>query len=354
MASKRSIMVGNVKVGGGAPISIQSMCNTPTDDVEKTVAQILALEQEGCEIIRVAVPDMKAAEALRSIVDQIHIPLVADIHFDWRLAVRAAECGASKLRVNPGNIGGQQNVRRVVDAARAHGIPIRVGVNAGSLEKKLLEKYGPTPEAMVQSALTHLKMLEDCGFYDAAVSLKASTVKTTVDANRLMAKTSDVPLHIGVTEAGTKNMGILKSAVGLGALLMDGVGDTLRVSLTDDPIEEIRAAKNILRAAGIRRDGVEVVSCPTCGRTKINLTAIAQEVERRVASINVPMTVAVMGCVVNGPGEGKHADVGMAGGVDSAVFFRHGEILRTFHGSTEEIIEEFMSEVHKTADELRG
>jgi (E)-4-hydroxy-3-methylbut-2-enyl-diphosphate synthase len=352
MASKRQIFVGNVAVGGGAEVSVQSMCNTRTSDVEKTCAQIARLAAEGCQIIRVAVPDMEAAEALLPITARSPIPVVADIHFDWRLAVRAAECGAHALRVNPGNIGGRQNVQRVADAARANGVPIRVGVNAGSLEKELLETYGPTPEALCRSALSHLAMLEQAHFYDVAVSIKASDVRTTVEANRLMAQKSDVPLHIGVTEAGTREMGIVKSAAGLGALLLDGVGDTVRVSLTDDPVYEVRAALDILRAIGLRRDGVEVISCPTCGRTRIDLASIAQAVQARVRDIHVPMQVAVMGCVVNGPGEARHADVGMAGGDGAAVLFRHGEIVRTVRGDTDVILEELMKLVRRTADEL--
>jgi len=353
MASQRTVTIGGVTIGGGNPVAIQSMCNTHTQDVEATVRQIRALETAGCQIVRVAVPDMEAAQAVRGIVDRISIPLVADIHFDWRLAVCAAENGVSKLRINPGNIGSAENVRRVVDAAKMHRIPIRIGVNSGSLEKQIVEKYGRTPRAMVESALMHLEILEKEGFTDAVVSIKASDVATTVEANRLMAKASGVPLHIGVTEAGTPAAGRIKSAIGIGTLLMEGIGDTVRVSLTGDPVNEIEAAKEILKACGLRKEGAEVISCPTCGRTMIDLETIADAVNNEVRDLDVPLTIAVMGCVVNGPGEASGADIGIAGGKDGGAIFKGGEILRTVHGDTQTIIRELMTEVNRLADERR-
>ena len=324
----RQIHVGGVPVGGGAPVSIQSMCSTPTHDVEATVAQIRQLASAGCDIVRVAVPDMAAARAIGAIKAQINIPLVADIHFDYKLALEAAAQGVDKIRINPGNIGSPDRVEAVAKTCMERGIPIRVGVNGGSLEKDLLAKYGgPTPEAMVESALGHVRLLEQYGFEDICISLKASSVPTTVQAYRQMAEHYDYPLHLGITEAGTQQMGILKAAAGIGGLLSMGIGDTIRVSLTADPVEEVLAARQILKAIGLRREGPELISCPTCGRTRINLIAMANEVEELLKSVDKPITVAVMGCAVNGPGEARHADVGLAGGDGEGVLFRHGEIV---------------------------
>lgn len=321
----RQVTVGDVKIGGGNPVAVQSMTNTDTRDVEATVAQILALEAAGCEIVRSSVYDEACARAFRKIRDRIHIPLVADIHFSADLAVLAVENGADKLRINPGNIGGPEKVKRVVDAARAHHAPIRIGVNAGSLEKPLLARYGVTAEAIVQSALGHVRLLEDWGFEDIVLSLKASDVPLCVESYRQMAEVSRYPLHLGVTEAGFGEQGLTKSAVGLGSMLMAGLGDTLRVSLSGDPVQEVEAAWGILRAAGVRRRGVEIISCPTCGRTTIDVENLAREVARRTAHITKPLKVAVMGCVVNGPGEAREADVGIAGGGGRGALFLRGQ-----------------------------
>ena len=325
----KQIMVGGVPVGGGAPVSIQSMCNTKTHDVPATVDQIHRLEAAGCEIVRVAVPDMAAAKAIGAIKSQIHIPLVADIHFDYRLALECAAQGIDKIRINPGNIGGEDRVKAVADACRKGRIPIRIGVNGGSLEKELLKKYGgATPEALAESALGHAALLEKFDFTDICISVKCSSVPVTMGAYRLLSKKCPYPLHLGVTEAGTPDMGMVKSAMGIGGLLCLGVGDTLRVTLTADPVEEIYAAKKILLAAGLRQEGPNIIACPTCGRTNIDLIPIAQEVERRLAGCTKPITVAVMGCAVNGPGEASAADVGIAGGMGEGLLFRKGEILR--------------------------
>lgn len=324
----KKLMVGKVAVGGGAPVSIQSMCNTKTDDVAATVAQIHALEDAGCEIIRVAVPDEDAAKAVDKIKEQIDIPLIADIHFNYKLALMCAERGIDALRINPGNIGGEERVRAVAEACRQRNIPIRIGVNGGSLEKRLLEKYGhPTPEALVESAQGHIDLLHRYDFDDIALSMKSSTVPLTIAAYRLAAERFPYPLHVGVTETGTAYNGIIRSAVGIGTLLSEGIGDTIRVSLTADPVEEVRAGIAILKAAGLRREGVRFVSCPTCGRTQIDLIALAQEVEQRLQGLEREITVAVMGCVVNGPGEAHEADYGIAGGKDCGLLFRRGEIL---------------------------
>ena len=321
----RQIMVGSVPVGGGAPVTIQSMTNTPTADAEATVAQIRRLEAAGCEIVRVAVPDLAAARAAEAIRAGIRIPLVVDIHFDYRLALACVEAGCDAVRINPGNIGGEEKVRAVAEACGARHIPIRIGVNGGSLEKPILAKYGGvTPEAMVESAFGHIRLLEQYGFRDICVSLKSSSVPVTMRAYQLMSRESDYPLHIGVTEAGTVRMGTLKSAVGIGGLLALGIGDTMRDSLSADPVEEVYAARDILRAAGIRREGPELVSCPTCGRTRIDLIALANEVEERLRGVDKPITVAVMGCAVNGPGEAAAADVGIAGGAGEGLLFRKG------------------------------
>ena len=325
----KRIQVGPVAVGGGAPVSIQSMLNTRTTDVEGSLAQIRALAAAGCEIARLAVPDMEAAEAFGDICAASPLTLVADIHFDYRLAIRAAENGAAKIRINPGNIGGEDRVRAVVEACGARGIPIRIGVNGGSLEPRLLEKYGrPTPEALVESAFGHIALLEKYDFHDICVSMKSSSVPLMIEAYRLFSERSDYPLHIGVTETGTARMGTIKSAMGIGALLCQGIGDTMRVSLTADPVQEVLTAKDILKAAGLRKTGVNIVACPTCGRTRIDLIGLANQVEQALAACEKPITVAVMGCVVNGPGEAREADIGIAGGDGCGILFVRGKQLK--------------------------
>ena len=325
----KQIMVGGVPIGGGAPVTIQSMTNTRTDDVEATLHQIRTLAAAGCEIIRVAVPDMAAAKAVGKIKEGSPIPVVVDIHFDYKLALEAIAAGADKVRINPGNIGGADHVKAVAQACAQRGVPIRIGVNGGSLEKPLLAKYGGVcPEAMVESAFGHIRLLNQFDFDDICVSLKSSSVPMTMKAYQLMRQASDYPLHIGVTEAGTARMGTLKSAVGIGGLLALGIGDTMRVSLSADPVEEVYAAKEILKAAGVRREGAELVSCPTCGRTRIDLIALANEVEERLKTVDKPITVAVMGCVVNGPGEASAADCGIAGGVGEGLLFKKGQIVK--------------------------
>lgn len=323
----RQISVGGVKIGGGAPVSIQSMLNRPNTDVEGCLEQVGALKKAGCDIVRLSVLDMEAAEAFGAIAERSPLPLVADIHFDYRLAIAAAEGGAAKIRINPGNIGGESNVRAVVDCCKAHHIPIRIGVNGGSLDKALLEKYGhPTPEALVESAFSHIALLEKYGFYDICVSMKSSNVPLMMQAYRLMQKKSDYPLHVGVTETGTEYMGTIKSAMGIGGLLCMGIGDTIRVSLTADPVREVVAAKAILKAAGLRKSGVNLISCPTCGRTKIDLIGLAGQVEKALENCEKDITVAVMGCIVNGPGEAREADIGIAGGDGCGVIFVKGEL----------------------------
>ena len=325
----KQIVVGGVAIGGGAPVSIQSMTNTRTSDVECTLAQIRALASAGCEIVRVAVPDMEAARAVAKIKEHSPLPVVVDIHFDYKLALEAIAAGADKVRINPGNIGGEERVKAVADACRQRNIPIRIGVNGGSLEKELLAKYGRVcPEAMVESAFGHIKLLNKFDFDDICVSLKSSSVPFTMKAYQIMSQESNYPLHIGVTEAGTVKMGTLKSAVGIGGLLALGIGDTMRVSLSADPVEEIYAARDILKAAGIRKDGAELVSCPTCGRTRIDLISMAGEVEERLKNVNKDITVAVMGCIVNGPGEASAADCGIAGGIGEGVLFKKGQIIK--------------------------
>ena len=325
----RQILVGGVPVGGGAPVTIQSMANTRTDDVGATVDQILRLEEAGCQIIRVAVPDMAAAKAVGAIKARIHIPLVVDIHFDYRLALACVEEGCDAVRINPGNIGGEDRVKAVAEACKAKNLPIRIGVNGGSLEKPLLAKYGGvTPEALVESAFGHIALLEQYDFHDICVSLKSSSVVTTMAAYRLISEKSNYPLHLGVTETGTTRMGTIKSAIGIGGLLALGIGDTLRVSLSADPVEEVYAAKDILKALGMAANEPNLVSCPTCGRTRIDLIGLAHQVEERLKSVHKPITVAVMGCVVNGPGEASAADVGIAGGQGEGLLFRKGEIVK--------------------------
>lgn len=322
----RQIKVGNVPIGGGADVVIQSMLNTKTTDVEGSLAQIRSLAAAGCQVARLAVPNMEAARGFAEICKESVLPLVADIHFDYRLAIAAAEGGASKIRINPGNIGGENRVKAVVDVCKDKHIPIRIGVNGGSLEKELLEKYGhPTAQALVESAFGHLELLEKYGFYDTCVSMKSSHVPTMVAAARLFRSKCDYPLHIGVTETGPVRQGLIKSAMGIGALLLDGIGDTLRVSLTDDPVEEVYAAKDILKAAGLRRDGVDIISCPTCGRTRIDLIGLVNRVDAALKDCQKPITVAVMGCVVNGPGEAREADIGIAGGDGWGMIFEKGQ-----------------------------
>ena len=323
----RQILVGGVPIGGGAPVSIQSMLNRPNTDIEGCLQQIHALKQAGCEIVRLSVLDEEAAVAFGKIAEKSPLPLVADIHFDYRLALAAAEGGAAKIRINPGNIGGEDRVKAVVDCCKMHRIPIRIGVNGGSLEKSLLEKYGhPTPEALVESAFSHIALLEKFGFYDTCVSMKSSNVPLMMQAYRLMHEKSDYPLHVGVTETGTEYMGTVKSAMGIGGLLCMGIGDTIRVSLTADPVREIVAAKAILKAAGLRKNGVNLIACPTCGRTKIDLIGLANRVEEALQDCEKEITVAVMGCIVNGPGEAREADVGIAGGDGCGVLFVKGEL----------------------------
>lgn len=318
-------MVGGIPIGGGAPVVIQSMLNIPTTDVEGCLKQIRQLASAGCQIARLAVPNMESARGFADICKESPLPLVADIHFDYKLAIAAAEGGASKIRINPGNIGGEDRVKAVVDICKDRHIPIRIGVNGGSLDKRLLEKYGhPTAEALVESAFQHLELLEKQGFYDTCVSMKSSTVPTMVQAARLFRERCDYPIHIGVTETGPVKQGLIKSAMGIGALLLDGIGDTIRVSLTDDPVEEVYAAKDILKAAGLRKEGVNIISCPTCGRTKIDLIGLVNQVDAALKDCQKPITVAVMGCIVNGPGEAREADIGIAGGDGWGTIFEKG------------------------------
>lgn len=340
----KKIKIGNVWIGGGSPVAIQSMTNTKTEDVESTVAQILKLEAAGCEIIRCAVPTMEAAQALKEIKKQIHIPLVADIHFDYRLAIAAIENGADKIRINPGNIGSRERVQMVVDKAKEYGVPIRVGVNSGSLEKNLVEKYGGvTAEGIVESALDKVHMIESMGYDNLVVSIKSSDVLMCVKAHELIAKECPYPLHVGITESGTLMSGNIKSSVGLGIILHQEIGDTIRVSLTGDPVEEIKSAKLILKTLGLRKGGIEVVSCPTCGRTRIDLIGLANQVETMVAEFPLDIKVAVMGCVVNGPGEAKEADIGIAGGIGEGLLIKKGEIVKKV--KEEELLETLRQEL---------
>lgn len=340
----RRIYIGNVAIGDGAPISVQSMTNTKTTDTEATVAQINALQAAGCDIVRLAVPDMEAAQNLGNIIAKVKVPLVADIHFDYRLALEAINQGISALRLNPGNIGSEERVMAVVKEAKAHHIPIRIGVNAGSLDKTLLEKYGGvTAEALVESALQHVRILEQQGFYDMKISLKAHDVPLTLEAYQLMSEKVDYPLHLGITEAGTARTGMIKSAVGIGALLAQGIGDTFRISLTGDPVVEVKVANEILKSLGMREYGPTLISCPTCGRTCIDLAGIAEQVEERLSDIKEPISVAVMGCVVNGPGEARGADVGIAGGNGVGLVFRNGEIIRKV--DEKDLVDELFKEI---------
>lgn len=337
----RQITVGGVPIGGDSPIPVQSMTNTDTADANATIEQIRSLEIAGCEIVRVAVPDMDAAAALKAIKQAIRIPLVADIHFDYKLALASIEAGVDKIRLNPGNIGDANRVKAVVQACRERSIPIRIGVNSGSVSRDVLKKYGgPTAEALVESAMSHVQILEEMDFTDICISIKASGVPTTIDSYRMMSRLRDYPLHVGVTEAGTAYHGTIKSAIGIGALLSEGIGDTIRVSLTDRPEEEVRAGLAILKAMGLRKGGVEVVSCPTCGRTRIDLISLAGQVEKAVAHLNREVKIAVMGCAVNGPGEAREADYGIAGGVGSGLIFRKGEIYKKV--PYEELLPELM------------
>ncbi len=343
----RSLQLGALSIGGGAPIMVQSMLNTDTRDVQKSLEQIGALCAVGCEAVRLAVPDMTAAKALVSICQKASVPLIADIHFDYRLAIAALEAGVQGLRINPGNIGADRSVAAVVDAAKAHKAIIRIGVNGGSLEKELLHKYGRvTPEAMVESALSHVRILEKKGFYELKISLKSSSVLETIEAYTLLSARCDYPLHVGITEAGGLLRGAVKSSVGLGILFWEGIGDTLRVSLTADPVQEVIAAYEILRSLGLRKYGPEIISCPTCGRTEIDLMSLAAAVEQHLLTEDLPIKVAVMGCVVNGPGEAKDADIGLAGGKDKGIIFRKGEVIRSVKGQ-DALLSAFMEELDK-------
>ncbi len=341
----KEIKIANLKMGGNNPVVVQSMCNTDTRDAESTVQQIQKLTQAGCELVRVAVPDMIAAEAIAEIKKSIEIPLVADIHFDYKLALKAIEGGIDKIRINPGNIGSREKTEAVVKACKEKGIPIRIGVNVGSLEKEIEQKLGRTPEAMVESALHHIRILEDLNFDDIVVSMKASDVLRTVSAYTMLSDKVDYPLHLGITEAGTPKSGIIKSSVGLGIILNQGIGDTIRVSLTADPVEEIRVAYEILKSLDLRKKGANLISCPTCGRTEIDLIGLANKVEEILPSINKEITVAVMGCIVNGPGEAKEADIGIAGGKGRAVIFKKGEVLKTVE--EKDILAQLLKEIER-------
>ena len=346
MGAKKEVKIGNIKIGGSNPVAVQSMLNVVSDNTDGCVAQAKELEKAGCEIIRATVPDMKAVHTMAKLKENVSVPLVADIHFDYRMALESLAAGADKIRINPGNIGSDERVKIVADACRQRGVPIRIGVNSGSVEKEILAKYGsPTPEALVESAMYHISLLEKHDFEDIVVSIKSSDVPTTVAAYRLLRQKCDYPLHIGVTEAGTKRMGIIKSAAGIGSLLLDGIGDTIRVSLTAPPVEEVYAGFDILKAVGVRSKGVNLVSCPTCGRTKIDLISLAERVENALRGFDKNITVAVMGCIVNGPGEAKEADIGIAGGIGEGLIFRKGEILRKV--PEEKLFDELMLEINK-------
>lgn len=342
----RQVRAGNVLIGSGAPVTVQSMLNVLASDAEGNIRQAMALEKAGCEIVRMSVPDQEAVRSFAKVRESISIPLVADIHFDYRMALESVAAGADKIRINPGNIGDESRVKKVVDACRTAGVPIRIGVNSGSVEKEILAKHGgPTPQALVDSALHHAAILEKFDFYDIVISIKSSSVPDMVQAYRLAAEQCDYPLHLGVTEAGTAHMGLIKSAAGIGALLLDGIGDTIRVSLTADPVQEVYAGRDILNAIGLRTDRPQLVSCPTCGRTKIDIISIANEVEKRLDNCHKPIKVAVMGCVVNGPGEAREADIGIAGGDGNGLIFKKGEILRKV--PEDQIVDELMKEIEK-------
>ena len=342
----RVVQAGNVKIGGNNPITVQSMLNIPAEDCAGNVRQAVELEKAGCEIIRLTVPNKEAVKTLYAVKEAVNIPVVADIHFDYRCALDSVAAGADKIRINPGNIGDEERVRAVADACRLHSVPIRIGVNSGSLEKELLAKYGsPTPEAMAESAMRHIALLEKHDFNDIVVSIKSSDVQKMVKAYRLVAEMCDYPLHLGVTEAGTLNSALVKSSIGIGSLLLDGIGDTIRVSMTADPVKEVKAGFDILKAAGIKTDCIKLVSCPTCGRTKIDLISLADRIENALSDCKKTLKVAVMGCVVNGPGEAREADIGIAGGDGCAVLFKHGEVLKKV--SEEKIVEELLNEIEK-------
>lgn len=343
----KTVKVGNLILGGKNPVRVQSMCNTDTRDVKATVKQILALEKAGCEIVRVAVPDMKAAQAIGKIKKKIHIPLVADIHFDYKLALESIVQGIDKVRINPGNIGSREKVEAVVKACKQKKIPIRIGVNVGSIEKDLLKKYGPTPKAAVESAMKHVRILEKHSFRDILISIKFSDVPQMIEGYRLLAKKVNYPLHLGITHAGTAYMGTVKNAIGIGTLLDEGIGSTIRVSLTADPVEEVKAGYAILNAIGARKKGPELISCPTCGRTEIDLMKVTEEVEKILAKIDKPLKVAVMGCVVNGPGEAREADIGIAGGKKAGAIFLKGEVIKTL--PEKKLLPEFIKEIKKLA-----
>ena len=342
----RKVKIGNISIGGDSPVAVQSMLNAPASDYEANLAQLKAFEAAGCEIIRMAVPDMDAVRVLAKLKEQAKIPLVADIHFDYRLALESLNAGVDKIRINPGNIGSFDKVEAVADACALRKVPIRIGVNSGSVEKDLLEKYGGAePEALAESAFRHVKLLEKCGFYDTVLSLKSSDVSKMVRAYRIVAENCDYPLHLGVTEAGTERSAIIKSSIGIGSLLLDGIGDTVRVSITDDPVKEVYAAKDILKALNMRVETPQIVSCPTCGRTKIDLVSLAKQVENAVCNIKKPVKIAVMGCVVNGPGEAREADIGVAGGDGCGVIFKKGEIIKKV--SEDEIVTALLDELNK-------
>ena len=342
----KQVKVGNVFIGGGAPISVQSMLNKPAEDIEGSVAQALELQKAGCQIIRSAVPDMNAVKLIAALKEALSVPVVADIHFDYRLAIECAEAGVDKIRINPGNIGSPDRVKAVADICLRKNIPIRIGVNSGSVEKEILAKYGsPTPEALVESALYHASLLNRYDFDNIVISIKSSDVENMYKAYTLASERCNYPLHLGVTEAGTHRMGIIKSAAGIGSLLLNGIGDTIRVSLTDDPVKEVYAGFDILKAVGLKKDAVQIVSCPTCGRTKIDLISLANEVEQALASCNKPLKVAVMGCAVNGPGEAREADIGIAGGDGCAIIFKKGEILKKVPENM--VVEELLKEIDK-------
>lgn len=343
----KKIMCGNVEIGGGALIPVQSMTNTFTKDINKTVNQILSLEEVGCEIIRVAVADMEDADAISEIKKQIHIPIVADIHFDYRLAIKSIENGIDKLRINPGNIGSMDRVKKVVEAAKPKNIPIRIGVNVGSIHKTILEKYNgqPTAQGMVESALEHVKILEDLDYDNIVISLKGTDIKMTVDAYKIMSNKVTYPLHVGITHSGTLFDGSIRSAIGVGSLLLDGIGDTMRISLTDDPREEVKVAREILKSLGLRNFGINYITCPTCGRTKISIIELSKQIQEGLKNVNKPITVAIMGCAVNGPGEARQSDIGIAGGIGEALLFKKGEIIRKV--KEEDIVSTLLDEINK-------